>query len=326
MTRIAVIGAGIAGIACARGLKDAGYRVTLYEKSRGTGGRLATRRGGGGNAFDHGAQFVTVRGHRFAAAVTRSVSLDAATRWKPTGAKSLTVAEDWLVGKPGMSGLVKPLVEGQALQPGSHVSALLRGPLGWTLSTKDDESLGPYDVVVLAIPAPQASALLGDEHNAAFPALANARYDPCWALLVAHADKTPACADVIENTAKDAILGWVARDSAKPGRSARDTCWVAHASPAWSTTHLERDPDQVMAPLLEAFWAATGLDPARVRHTAAHRWRYARVAATAGQPFLWDGALSIGLCGDWCQGARVEAAFDSGADLAEAMVAALPAP
>jgi predicted NAD/FAD-dependent oxidoreductase len=180
--------------------------------------------------------------------------------------------------------------------------------------------------VVLAIPAPQASALLGEEHGAAFPALAQARYDPCWALMVAHANKSPACADVIRNEAQDAVLRWIACDTSKPGRTARDTCWVAHASTGWSTTHLERDPDQVLPPLLDAFGAATGLDPAEARYTAAHRWRYARVAVTAGRPFLWDNTLKLGLCGDWCQGARVEAAFDSGAELAEAMVAALPMP
>ena len=41
---VAVVGAGLAGVACARGLQAAGVEVTVFDKSRGVGGRLATRR------------------------------------------------------------------------------------------------------------------------------------------------------------------------------------------------------------------------------------------------------------------------------------------
>ena len=54
--RIAVIGSGIAGLACARRLSDAGYAPILFDKGRGIGGRLATRRTPDGRQFDHGAQ------------------------------------------------------------------------------------------------------------------------------------------------------------------------------------------------------------------------------------------------------------------------------
>ena len=62
--RVAVIGAGIAGLACARELARADARVTVFERSRGLGGRLGTRRQGN-LAFDHGAQYITSRSHSF---------------------------------------------------------------------------------------------------------------------------------------------------------------------------------------------------------------------------------------------------------------------
>ncbi len=57
--RIAVIGAGLSGLACATALQEAGHRVAIFEKSVGVGGRMSTRRVDtvlGGTTFDHGAQ------------------------------------------------------------------------------------------------------------------------------------------------------------------------------------------------------------------------------------------------------------------------------
>ena len=74
----AVIGAGMAGITCARTLVQAGHRVTVFEKSRGTSGRMATRDSAFGS-FDHGAQYFTARDERFLAALATTPKL--AKRW-----------------------------------------------------------------------------------------------------------------------------------------------------------------------------------------------------------------------------------------------------
>ena len=63
--QVAVIGAGIAGLACTTTLAQAGIGVTLLEKARRPGGRVATRRVDG-LSFNHGAQFATAHGSDFA--------------------------------------------------------------------------------------------------------------------------------------------------------------------------------------------------------------------------------------------------------------------
>jgi len=75
-----VVGAGISGLLAAKALKEKGWTVTVLEKSRGVGGRMATRRVGR-NKFDHGAQFFTVRGERFAGLVEDWLSAGVATQW-----------------------------------------------------------------------------------------------------------------------------------------------------------------------------------------------------------------------------------------------------
>ena len=79
---IAIIGAGISGLSCASQLQQAGINVTLFDKSRGTGGRMSTRRGEGWQC-DHGAQYFTARDPAFRAEVARWQAAGVAAPWQP---------------------------------------------------------------------------------------------------------------------------------------------------------------------------------------------------------------------------------------------------
>ena len=68
------------------------------------------------------------------------------------------------------------------------------------------------------------------------------------------------------------------------------------------------------AKLQKAFAEVTGIRAAP-SHAQARLWPHARTVQALGQPFVWDAALGLGLCGDWCLGQRVEDAFVSGMEL-----------
>ena len=74
LRKVAVVGAGIAGIACARTLMQAGLDVTVFEKSTGASGRMSTRSSEFGG-FDHGTQYFTVRDARFEKALATASGL-----------------------------------------------------------------------------------------------------------------------------------------------------------------------------------------------------------------------------------------------------------
>ncbi|EXI81308.1 MAG: Dehydrosqualene desaturase [Candidatus Accumulibacter sp. BA-94] len=80
--RVALIGAGIAGLSCAAQLQQAGLEVSLFDKSRGAGGRMSTRRGDGWQC-DHGAQYFTARHPDFRAEVARWQQAGVAALWAP---------------------------------------------------------------------------------------------------------------------------------------------------------------------------------------------------------------------------------------------------
>jgi len=308
---IAVVGAGLAGLACARRLVAAGHRVTVFDKARGAGGRIATRRDQRA-AWDHGAQYFTVSDPAFAAVVGAAREAGQVAAWKPRWPGGEQEQRDLWVGVPGISALPRWLAQGLDVVPEARVTVLGRSGARWTLVDDRGRSVGGFDAVALAVPAPQA-AMLAAPHSEFAARLDAVEMAPCWALMAAF--DSPLDVPLDADWSPDAVLPWMARNSSKPRRSGLDA-WVLHADPAWSQARLGADPADVGAALLARLGErlATTL-PAPVL-IEAHRWRYARVMRPLGEPCLLDPAVELGFCGDWCLDARVEAAFLSGEALA----------
>ncbi len=323
----AVIGAGVAGLACAGRLQEAGVPVSLFDKGRGPGGRCATRRAGG-FAFDHGAQYVTAGDERFRQTVAAAEAADLVAPWRGVPARlpasGQGAREDgagrW-VGVPGMNALARHLGQGLSIRSRVRIVAVERDGNRWRLRAEDGSAAGAFDHVVAAVPASQAVPLLTPAPALAARAEA-AVLAPCWALMLAFAKPLPteAAAAFVD----DGALAWICHDGGKPGRAPGGevpATWVAHASPAWSHAHLEEDPADIAPVLLAAFAEVLDLDVSPPVHLAAHRWRFAKVEAALGESCLYDPGLGIGACGDWCLGPRIEAAFLSGLAMAERVLA-----
>jgi renalase len=314
--RIAVVGAGMAGLACARELARADAKVCVFERARGLGGRLATRRLGD-LAFDQGAQFVTARGRsflRYAQAAVRAGVLDA---WRPRLMEDdrswPAPIEDWWIGTPGMSALVRPLARNLEIQTGVSVRELVPGQRGWELQTDSGRQNEVFRAVAVAIPAPQAATLLGP-HGRAFRHVAEVRMAPCWTGMFAFEQPLDVGAEARRWT--QGPIAWAASDASKPGRLRRPQCWVVHASSSWSRAHLDVHAQEAAQLLLHAFAQALGRPLPAPVHAAAHRWRDALVEQPLGMPCVIDDEISAGACGDWCIAPRVEAAYESGRALA----------
>lgn len=311
--RVAVVGAGIAGLACARGLAASGLACTVFEKSRGVGGRTATRRLDG-HRFDHGAPFIgpPEPGHDVPLGTWLAGGLVAS--WRPAG-----TASERLLAVPGMSALAGSLAAGLEVRTDTLVARLEREGDRWRLADGAGSDLGGFDAVAVAVPAPQAVPLLAGAPELAARA-ASARFAPCWAAMFAFDRPLEVTRDVDE-PAEDA-LALLVRDSAKPGRPPGER-WVVHATASWSTIHLEDGATVVAELLLDALRARLAVAVPEPTVALAHRWRYAEPATTAGAPFLLAQAAGLGACGDWCAGGRIAGAWTSGSALATALVAGL---
>ena len=305
--QIAIVGAGMAGLSCATRLAALGHEVALFDKGRGPGGRMATRRveaDGTTLSFDHGAQYFTARDPRFVEQVARWEREGVVARWDAAG-------EDAWVGTPAMNAPIKAMAGRHDVQFGTRIEQLLRDGDGWQLDGEGAPDRR-FDAVVVALPAEQAGPLL-QQHASAMGDLADAtRSAPCWTIMAAFEQRLPSEQDTIRH---HGAIGWAARNNAKPGRGSAE-CWVVQASPDWSRAHLEDEATAVETALLDQLADAIGGPlPPRLA-LSAHRWRFAR-SGSAGEEALWDAQQRIGVCGDWLLGPRVEAAYLSGLILAE---------
>lgn len=319
-SRVCVIGAGLAGLACARALQSSGWQVTVLDKSRGPGGRMSTRRGEDWQC-DHGARYFTARDPRFMDEIARWQRAGVVAPWTPRlaviggGEEGLSEAQpERYVGVPRMSAPARYLAEALPLQLQQTVHALEPASAGWYVHTLESGALDqPFRAVVLAVPAPQARPLLADVAPEQAARVAQVRMTGTWALMVRYAAPLdlPFDAAFVNRGA----LRWVAREASKPGRPACET-WLLQASTAWSEAHLEAEPERVAEALLAAFRDMGAPLPAA---WTAHRWRYADTATPLGGTCLWSAEQSIGLCGDWLADGRVEGAWLSGTRLADEM-------
>jgi predicted NAD/FAD-dependent oxidoreductase len=317
---VAIVGAGLAGLACAKSLEAHGIAARLFDKGRAPGGRMATRRveqDGRTLEFDHGAQYLTARHALFRATLEASN-----TRAWPD--------ETRRVGVPRMSSIPRALAQGLHLSLSREVQAITGSPGAWVLqhvaATRGGQPTGavaedgPFDAVLLALPSPQAASLLARPAQHLKRVLDMVRMAPCWTLMAAFSERV-ALPDAIR--LPGGPIGWAARDSAKPGRQHDNECWVVQAGPEWSREQLELQPAAAAEALLAAFQALAGGSLPTPIYLSAHRWRHALVETPLGAPCLWDPPRGLGACGDWCIGPRAEAAVDSGAALA-AVIAAHP--
>jgi len=323
MIPVLIVGAGVAGLACARRLTQAGFQPILIDKGRGIGGRVATREAEG-LQFDHGAQYVTAKEAGFAAVLGDLAAMGYAAPWPQDGRDG--AARVRYVGTPGMASLATGLARGLDVRQGVQVTSIRAGEDGWVVSAGETHYVAAR--VVVTVPAPQVMGLLGADHPLV-ALIAGVRMDPCLTLMAAIAADAP----FVTREMPDEPLAWIAQDCAKPGRplpvaatraGTGPVTWVAHASPGFSALHLEEEPAALAVRMVPMLCEQLGVTGNAVTHAAVHRWRYAQVAVPLGQPFLRSGNGSLYLGGDWCVGPRVESAWMSGTAIADDVLAHLP--
>lgn len=331
-----MIGAGLSGASCARALADAGVRVHLFDKSRGVGGRLATRRlpwtdrrgQTQGAELDHGAVGFEARSLAFQAFVARQVERGRLVLWQPRLAPDgLSDAElqRLYVPVPNMPALCRHLLDGLPQTLSFAVDSLQRNASGWRLQADGALHPTPFDALILAMPPAQAAVLLGPyrsdwaRHAAVTPML------PGWTLMGV-ADELAAALDWQACRPTAGPLAWVIRHESRPGRTSvpGQSHWVVHARPAWSRQHLEQSAPWVQAELLSALEHCVG-QSLTWQHVQVHRWRYALPQPNRSMPSAsswWDADLALGVCGDFLGGVGAEGAWLSGQSLCAAVLQA----
>ena len=312
-----VVGAGISGLLAAKTLNEEGLTVTVLEKSRGVGGRMATRRIGS-SKFDHGAQFFTVRGERFAGLVEDWLSAGVATEWTrgfadPDGRPN----EDGYPryrGTEGMTSIPKYISRGLDVRTAERAVRVDAADDGWEVVCESGSRVAG-NALVLTAPVPQAldlassgSYILPDGARRQLEAVS---YDPCLALMVL-LDGTTGVPEPGGMQIKCEPIDWIG-DNRRKGISEAPTVTV-HAGPEWSRSHFEEDETEITVSMISLAGKRldTDLVPS-VIFTSLARWRYSWVTNPHPDPCLIasdDPPLLF--CGDAFGQPKVEGAALSG--------------
>lgn len=320
--RIAVIGAGLAGISAATALNEAGHSVTLFDKSRGSGGRMSSKRTDFGD-LDMGAQYFTARDFGFRQSLQKWLDQGWVAEWKPrvylydeNGLVESLDDQQRFVGTPRMTALSRQLIGDLPFMSSIRVTALQRdADKQWQLVDEAGSAHGPFDRVVVATPAPQAVALL-DAAPSLAQAAAQAGMHAGWTLALAF--DAPLNTEVEACFVRAGPLDWISRNSSKPGRTGVDS-WVLQSTPEWAAQHLETDPEAIAQQLQAAFAEVLGVSLPSPAFSHVHRWLYARPADQCNWGALAAPEMGLYVCGDWCLGGRLENAWLSGQQAAKTL-------
>lgn len=347
MAQIAIVGAGVAGLAAGRELGRAGHGVTVFEKSRGLGGRVATRRVDG-FAIDHGAQLMKAPSARLLALVEEAAGAQdlAAPVWIFDGEARVSPGDPvfnedakW-VWAGGNTALAKAMGRGLNVRLETTVAALRRDGAGYVALDDGGQALGSFEAVLLTAPAPQTVAILAASdldprtHAELEAALSPVRYRPCLSIALAYSRRPELPWYALLNVDRLHPIAWLACEHAKPGRAPDGTAlFLAQMSPAWTQATWDALPKGTYGqhgpppePVLEVHAlvaAIVGEALGAPLWADVQRWRYALCDAPCG-PAAIEGRDSIFCAGDLEHGqGRVHLAIESGWAAAGRIVAAL---
>ncbi|MEG5067367.1 FAD-dependent oxidoreductase [Microcoleus sp. B3-A4] len=332
MFDVAVIGAGMAGLSCAQRLRQAGYSVAVVEKSRGAGGRVATRRVQGTRA-DHGARYLEPQGDAVQGLIEALLDRDILKLWTDSvwefrQGKLSAIASSCYVAPTGMNAIGKYLAEGVEIWFGRRVQAISTDNQMWHLSLEvtDDNLQKPQELiakaVVVAIPAPQALMFLNSEiglESDFIDKLRSVEYDPCITVMAGYpaakrqdlSNLNPQWKSVSFPNNSD--LAWVGLDSSKRIEP-QQPVFVVHSSANFAERYLEaahletvgqelldRTSEYLIPWLKQPEWLQV------------HRWRYAFCRNPLPVSCLVaDTTLPLVCAGDLCGEGQIEGALRSG--------------
>lgn len=317
-----IVGAGISGLTAAQKLAEQGKRCLILEKSRGVGGRMATRRTADA-VFDHGAQFFTARSQPFREMASTWLQQGTARVWSrgfpDQDGRAPDTGHPRYCGVGGMTAVPKSLAIGLDVRRNTKIAAVRVEDREWVLTSETGEQFAGAHLLLTA-PVPQSLTLLEDS---AYPIpketldmLRSVRYDSCLAALLTLEGPSgvpePGAVSFTEGP-----IAWIA-DNHQKGISPQATAVTVHASPElsldlWSVT------EEVALREIQAVsyrWLGSA-----VRKAVLHRWRYSKPTFSPFEtPLHLDGLPSLAFAGDAFGAPRVEGAALSGLGVAQLLL------
>lgn len=359
MVDVAIVGAGFSGLSCARQIQSHGYSAIVLEKSKGLGGRVATRRVGN-TCFNYGARYFQAHGAHTKALLQEMQNISDAdtpqlTSWPRTrvamncdGSYQVLPQADGYLPSNGMTAIAKYLARGLDVRRQHRVQSLhFTDDRMWEIYTDPHgEPVLKTRAVVLAMPAPQALTLLAPLtqlglSSDVLDAVQSVEFSPCFTVITgysaSHEFNHPTRRSEWDEIcfAPGSDIDWLGltrspdlstahlpEANTEERDHAQSHIVVSQSSPAFAEQYLhETDRQGVGDRLLERL--SYQLKEPALQHPdwmQVHLWRYSFCKKPTVHPFLLTLSPGIiGCAGDWCRGQTIEHALSSGVSLGHAL-------
>jgi renalase len=338
MASIAIIGAGVSGLAAAHTLQEHGHRVTLFEKSGDVGGRAATK-ARAGFIYDDGAQYIKGGSPLSSAWITQRFYVDDLIDiQKPVwifdrngriqeGDPAQNADAKWTY-RYGLATFASQMAAGLDIHFGAEITHIQQEGRDWSLFGSDERSLDSYDGIVIAIPAPQAvevieaSSLAQDLRDFMIEKLGQAVYNPLISVALGFRVRPqPRPYYALVNTDKAHAISWLAWEHEKAAERVHNNAGllIAQMAPQYSREHWETQSDELLRDVAARVSALLNESLTEPAFTDITRWQYALPSAKADAHALNEATVPAGLafCGDAFTGGRVHLALEHGIEVAE---------
>ena len=313
---VIVLGAGITGLIIARKLHLLGYQVKVLDKGRGVGGRMSTRRFGGGRV-DHGAQFFTVRGKNMQSVIDDPIFKDIVHVWsRGFASNTKPFSEDGYpryVASNGMSAIPKALASGLDVQTSVRIESIQRADDIWILTSDEGEKF-QSSLLIVTCPAEQTlnilnngNVVLNENERRILEAV---KYNPSIAVMVriSGTSKIPAPGGL---RFESGPISWMADNTQKglKTQNPEESLITIHSDHQFAQKHWEEDLDATAQKLIKSAEPWIGDS---ILEYKPHRWRYALSLQSVEPGYLeLKGSPKCFIAGDGFGGGKVEGAVES---------------
>ncbi|MEY3370021.1 MAG: hypothetical protein RLZZ361_691 [Cyanobacteriota bacterium] len=324
--KIAVIGAGISGAVLAYKLAQSGLEVKIFEKSRGAGGRMATRRFSVGekNFFiDHGAQFIDVNNLEFFEFI-QSLQREGLIK-----KFDLIATDNTFVPVPHMNSIAKFLInkiienssnqviyQAEVLKVQKNIELVSKLSISISDSPLSNHSLEDFDLVVSTAPPLQSLQIFSNFDNLEF--LKNVKMNPFFAvMLISNLNYDFGFVEKFIDEYR--ALSWIGINSKKPLRD-KTLSLILHSNSEWTKKNIDLSSDEIIEIIIHELESLTGFYDSEPIAIASHRWLYGRTQIAVGREHFFDKDQGIALCGDYFIGDNIESAYLSASSLAKSII------
>jgi predicted NAD/FAD-dependent oxidoreductase len=311
-SKIAIIGSGMAGATLAYYLQNHA-QITVFEKSRGVGGRLATRYTDD-FVFDHGAPFFRAKHTIFKDFIQNLVAKGIVKIWQGRFAEinstKIERISQWdespahFIGSPKMTSVCKFLLQHSTCHLQTKIEKIKKQNEHWEVFS-ENEYLGKFDWVISTIPPAQALSII-PRNTIITPALEKVKMQGCFSLMIGNKEHIQSAFDMA--LVRNSDISWLSFNNTKHNSSKKQSI-IALSTNNWADIHMEISDDEAKKHLLNKASEILQHDFNSTNYVALHKWRYANIKRQSGPDAYIDHNNRIAACGDWCKQGIVEAAY-----------------